>query len=162
MTSPVKVKLPLALSGKTPLRPRPVPARKRGVSRSSRTLGVECGGRVGAWRRNAPTRTAKSCGPDIPTLISNWRQFPLMTGARKPGPRGDHEGNRKTIAQGMPADFGVPVVTTLVCFLYLRTRLWVQRAPGIPCALLPGGRSFGQQPGHDSRRGKASCGRMAV
>src|SRR6516164_3646676 len=25
----------------------------------------------------------------------------------------------------MPADFGVPVVTTLVCFSHLRTRLWV-------------------------------------
>jgi len=27
-----------------------------------------------------------------------------MTGARKPGPREEHEGNRKTIAQGMPVD----------------------------------------------------------
>jgi hypothetical protein len=71
-------------------------------------------------------RTAKSCGPDTPTLVSNWRQFPLMTGARKPGPRGEREGNRKTIVQGMPADLGVPVVTTLVCFLSLRTRLWVR------------------------------------
>src|SRR4029077_16203201 len=46
----------------------PVPA-MRGVSRSSRALGGGCGGRGCAfdeWRR---TRTAKSCGPDIPTLI---------------------------------------------------------------------------------------------
>ena len=40
-----------------------------------------------------------------------------MTEARKPGLRGDYEGNRKTIAQGMPDYFGVPVVTTLVCSL---------------------------------------------
>jgi hypothetical protein len=27
-----------------------------------------------------------------------------MTGAKKPGPREEHEGNRKAIAQGMPDD----------------------------------------------------------
>jgi hypothetical protein len=35
-----------------------------------------------------------------------WRQigeiFSLMTGARKPDPRGEHEGSRNTIVQGMP------------------------------------------------------------
>jgi hypothetical protein len=30
----------------------------------------------------------------------------------------------------------VTVVTMLVCFFILRTRLRVQRAPGIPCALV--------------------------
>jgi hypothetical protein len=31
---------------------------------------------------------------------------------------------------------GVTVVTTLVCFTYhSHARLWVHRAPGIPCAL---------------------------
>jgi len=39
-----------------------------------------------------------------------------MTEAKKPGLRGEREGNRKTIAQGVPDRFGVPVVTTLVCF----------------------------------------------
>jgi hypothetical protein len=43
-----------------------------------------------------------------------------MTGARKPDPRGDHEGNRKTIAQGMPADVGVPVVTCSCAFFLAR------------------------------------------
>jgi hypothetical protein len=32
--------------------------------------------------------------------------------------RGEHEGNRKTIARGMPGVAGVTVVTTLVCFLF--------------------------------------------
>jgi hypothetical protein len=41
----------------------------------------------------------------------------------------------KTIAQGMPGVSGVTVVTTLVCFYHLHTRLRAQRAPGIPCAL---------------------------
>src|SRR4030088_1236478 len=44
-----------------------------------------------------------------------------MTVANKPGHRGEHEGNRKTIARGMPGEPGVTVVTTPVCFL-LATR----------------------------------------
>jgi hypothetical protein len=36
----------------------------------------------------------------------------------------------------MPGESGVTVVTMLVCFFILRTRLRVQRAPGIPCALV--------------------------
>src|SRR5271169_819086 len=49
---------------------------QRGVSRSSRTLDAGCGGRgsvgcASARGRTALTRTAKSCGPDIPTLMSS-------------------------------------------------------------------------------------------
>jgi hypothetical protein len=39
-------------------------------------------------------RTAKSCGPDAPTLVSSWRSNPSMTVANKPGHRGEHEGSR--------------------------------------------------------------------
>jgi Glutathione S-transferase, N-terminal domain len=46
---------------------------KRGVSRSSRTLGAGCGGRGGVTRRMTRPRTAKPCGPDAPTLASSWR-----------------------------------------------------------------------------------------
>jgi hypothetical protein len=61
----------------------------------------------GAQRRSAPMRTAKSCGPDAPTLVSSWRKtIPLMTVANKPGHRGERDISRKTIARGMP---GVPV-----------------------------------------------------
>jgi hypothetical protein len=38
--------------------------------------------------------------------------------ANKPGHRGEHDISRKTIAQGMPGDSGVTVVTTLVCSFY--------------------------------------------
>jgi hypothetical protein len=39
--------------------------------------------------RTAPLRTAKSCGPDTPTLASSRREMiSPMIGARKPGPRG--------------------------------------------------------------------------
>jgi hypothetical protein len=74
----------------------PVPL-KRGVSRSSRTLGAGCDGRGSVRCANARgrmmlSRTAKSCGPDAPTLASSSREagFSGVTVARKPGHRGDH------------------------------------------------------------------------
>ena len=63
-------------------------------------------------------RTAKSCGPDAPMLAST-RDNALHcagTGARKPDSRGEREETRKTIAQGMPDDGVVPVVTNSSCF----------------------------------------------
>src|SRR5436190_17433651 len=84
----------------------------------------------------ALTRTAKSCGSDAPMLASSLREEAQATVSNKPGHRGEHEGNRKTIARGMPGRSGVTVVTTLVCFTYhLHARLRAHRAPGIPCAL---------------------------
>src|SRR6202030_2820603 len=84
-------------------------------------------------------RTAKSCGPDIPTLISSGRQclrIAACDGGNKA--RLTEEITKetvKTIARGMPGDTGVTVVTMLVCFFISHTRLRAQRAPGIPCAL---------------------------
>jgi hypothetical protein len=65
-------------------------------------------------------RTAKSCGPDAPTLASSFARgnFREATVARKPGHRGERGISRKTIARGMPGDSGVTVVTTLVCFFH--------------------------------------------
>jgi hypothetical protein len=40
------------------------------------------------------TRTAKSCGPDAPTLASSLRLAAQVTVAKEPGHRGEHEGNR--------------------------------------------------------------------
>src|SRR5207247_6108538 len=53
----------------------------------------------------ALTRTAKSCGSDAPMLASSLREEAQATVSNKPGHRGEHEGNRKTIARGMPGDF---------------------------------------------------------
>jgi hypothetical protein len=44
----------------------------RGVSRSSRTLGWDAMDASGAADESATLRTAKSCGPDAPTLASSW------------------------------------------------------------------------------------------
>ena len=104
---------------------RAVPSRtaKRGTSRSSRNVERDAMDADGAARRAVLSRTAKSCGSGAPTLApSSWTNS-RATGARKPGPREEHEGNRKTIARGMSECFGLPVVTTLVCFHSSHARL---------------------------------------
>src|SRR5260370_21034841 len=80
-------------------------------------------------------RTDKSCRSDAPWLASSLREDAQMTVSNKPGPGGEREVSRKTIARGMPGRSGVTVVTMLVCFFHLHARLRVHRAPGIPCAL---------------------------
>jgi hypothetical protein len=56
-----------------------------------------------------------------------------VTGTRKPGPREEREGNRKTIVQGMPGCFGVPVVTDLVCFhFFAHKAAGAARHPAFP------------------------------
>ena len=47
------------------------------------------------------SRTATSCGPDTPTLVSSLRVIAQATVAIKPGTQ-EHEESRKTIARGMP------------------------------------------------------------
>ena len=54
-------------------------------------------------RRTAPARTAKSCGPDTPSLVSRLAgNIPQDSGGYMPGHRGEHEAAVKTIAQGRP------------------------------------------------------------
>ncbi len=90
----------LVPSGKsTPLIPASC-SHKRGASRSSRTLGAGCDGRGGFERRMQLSRTAKSCGPDTPTLVSSFGDCPRVTVAREPGHRGEHEGNRSNHCAG--------------------------------------------------------------
>src|ERR1700731_5454195 len=68
-------------------------------------------------------RTVKSCGPDTPTLVSSrWKQFRRRRWQKSPAHRGEHEAAVKTIAQGRPGRSGEPVVTTLVYFVFYRTR----------------------------------------
>jgi hypothetical protein len=64
-----------------------------------------CDGRDGAARRATPQRTAKSCGLDASTLALTGDNALHCAGmvTTKPDHQREHEGNRKTIAQGMPA-----------------------------------------------------------
>jgi hypothetical protein len=64
----------------------------------------------------------------------------------------------KPFAQGTPeADSGEPVVTTLVCFLYLHTR-GVRKTPGIPCALIISRAKFNSSGAIASREGGGVSG----
>jgi hypothetical protein len=53
-------------------------------------------------RRAWLTRTAKSYGPDIPTLVSSGQVICSRRWLSSPVHRGEYEGNRKTIARGKP------------------------------------------------------------
>ena len=106
-------------------------------------------------------RTAKSCGPDTPTLVSSWRSNPLATVARKPGHRGEHDISRKTIAQGMP---GVPgyLYTRVLSTFYLCTRgRGCSGHPAFPCALSFWAKLFAQlgRTGMDRRIGIGAIAR---
>src|SRR5258708_39329568 len=98
-------------------------------------------------------RMAKSCGSDAPGLASSLREEAQATVATKPGHRGEHEGNRKTIARGMPGDFRCDRgdYARVLCFIS-HARLWAHRAPGITCALCFEGREVRAQLGRFSPR----------
>src|ERR1700722_1902431 len=77
--------------------------------------------RGGAIDESARTRPAKSCGPDAPTLAlsgDNACALRLRWWQKSPVTKESPKETVKTIAQGMPGDSGVTVVTMLVCFLH--------------------------------------------
>src|ERR1700731_3305664 len=91
-------------------------------------------------------RTAKTCGPDTPTLVSSLRINPRNDGGKKADHRGEHGISRKPLRAGMSGVFRWLAVNTRVhtCYQYAHTRLRVHRAPGIPHALYSKGRMFWQ------------------
>src|SRR6266498_1474721 len=101
----------------------------------------------------ALTRTAKSCRSDAPMLASSLREEAQATVSNKPGHRGEHEGNRKTIARGMPGDFRCDRGDyARVLYLISHARLRARWAPGIPCALCFEGREIHAQLGRFTPR----------
>src|SRR5207253_5083631 len=89
-----------------------IPAHPRGVSRSSRCVGLGSGGRFGVRRFLTPDENAKAYGE----VVWSWRRdagakpcgkfFRRVTVANKPAHRGEHEVSRKAIARGRPGCFG--------------------------------------------------------
>src|SRR5262249_42503202 len=79
------------------------------------------------WRRarvlvrtNGADADAKACGPGLPTLRSSRAVTSrAMTGAIKPGSRGERAISVKTIAQGRP-DYPADPVVPSPCFLIAR------------------------------------------
>ena len=66
----------------------------------------------------------------------------LGTEATKPGLRGDYEGNRKPIAQGMPDRFGGPVVTYSCAFYFCARGCGRAKRPAFPAPSDLGGMLF--------------------
>jgi hypothetical protein len=122
----------------TPLVIPIVPALQRGVSRSSRTLGAGCGGRRGAKDVRVVRRTAKSCGPDAPTLASTRDNASHCAGmvTTSPVPRGARRKPLKPIAQGRPdRDRRTCGDYARMLFSFAYEAAGAPVAPGIPCAL---------------------------
>ena len=97
---------------------RPVSPDKRGVSRivtNARRDAVD----ADALLTRALKRTVKSCGPDAPTLASSLRSSSQAMVARKPGRQGEHEVNRKAIAQGMSDCLRCPVCSCAHLFVHI-------------------------------------------
>jgi hypothetical protein len=91
----------------------------------------------GATDEGVTLRTAKSCGPDASMVGVKLAELSAGDGdkqARSPG-----RARRKPLTPsraGMPGDPGATVVTNACAYYTSRTRLRVQRAPGIPRSLL--------------------------
>jgi hypothetical protein len=97
---------------------------------------VGSGMRWAYWRarRARSMRTAKSCGPDLPTLGSSLCVTNAQTMvAKKPGTPRRARDTPSNHCAGNAGCFGVPVVTA-ACF-FVAGGPWVRPAPGIPCAL---------------------------
>ena len=91
---------------------------QRGVSRTSRDVGAGCGGRSGNADDVASLRTAKTCGPDTPTLVSSLRSNPRNDGGKKADHRGERGISRKPLRAGMSGVFRWLAVNTRVHTCY--------------------------------------------
>src|ERR1700736_5243375 len=81
-------------------------------------------------------RTAKSCGPDAPTLASSFADFSAQRRWQESPVTGESTKETvKTIACGNAGCSGVLVVTTLVCYQHTAHEAAGAAAPGIPHAL---------------------------
>jgi hypothetical protein len=117
-----------------------------------------------ARRRTMLLRTAKSCGPDAPTLASSLVEASRgptgpgspsiceATVAKEPGHRGARKKPLKPLRR--ESRFGPVNLWCLpTCFLPLHVGPRVHRTPGFPCALfLQGGTKYRHNPGA-ARRG---------
>src|SRR3954451_16041043 len=100
------------------------PSKRGRIARSSRCVGPECDGRCGVRRLLLPDEIAAAYGK----VVWSWRRdrgvyfaggIPQTTVTKNAAHRGEHEGNRKTIARGKPVRLAELVVDLLVGSLFL-------------------------------------------
>src|ERR1700737_3788736 len=95
-------------------------------------------------RRPAHLRTAKSCGPDAPTLAPSWRSYLRRRRWQTSPVTGESTKETvKTIACGNAGCSGATVVTTLVCYLHFaHEAAGAAGTPHSPRPLFSKGESF--------------------
>ena len=121
---------------------------KRGVSRSSRTLAAGCDGRVGVLRRSARMRTAKACGPDLPTLGSSLaRRFARRRWLSSPVHRGERAISRKPLCRECRM-FRLTCSFELVCFFTAHEAMGAAERPAFPAPSLLSRADDDASPGH--------------
>ena len=94
-----------------------------------------CDGRVGVARRAARARTAKSRGPDAPTLASSLegKAPQRRRGLSSPAPRGERGISRNTIAQGMPGvSAALSLLACVKCTFFARKARGCSQHPAFP------------------------------
>jgi hypothetical protein len=125
------------------------------------------------WTRRRDLTKRAGCGrrsrvvltPRRRRQVRERKKLSRVTVTRKPDRRGEHEGNRKTTAQGMPDASAEPVCSCAHLTLHCVRDRGVQRASGIPCALYFGGAEIVAQPRAKHAAGPRSdacekCARM--
>jgi hypothetical protein len=102
------------------------------------------------WRR---LRTAKSCGPDIPTLISGATRERCHP-RRQPSPVSGASAKEtvKTIARGMPGVSGVTVVTNARVYYHYTRGCGRTKRPAFPAPSDGRGRELDSKPRAQARR----------
>jgi hypothetical protein len=145
--------------------PLPSRLRRRGVSRSSRTLEAGCGGREEAQRAlSAPTKAFLADGQAVWSCPPDAGVKPCEMIARRwwltsPVHQGERGAAVKTIAQGMPDCLGCPVVACVRKVHLLCTQgSRVRPASGIPCALFTSRAKHEASLGHERAAGMRSHG----
>jgi hypothetical protein len=132
LSSPVCKNISLRRSAKSLLCPPPSRPTQRGVAQRHER-GTGCSGRGWCQRRGCLKRTAKTCGPDAPTLASSWwKQFRLRRWQKSPVTEESTEETVKTIARGMPDVSGVTVVTNACAYYHYARGCGRAERPAFP------------------------------
>jgi hypothetical protein len=100
--------------------------------------------------------------PDAGVKFAGWRCRPSVRHAaqamvaKKPGTPGRARSSRKTIAQGVPSDFGVPVLACVRLFRFARKAVGAFVHPAFPAPSVWRDEVVAK-PGRKSRRGNAEA-----
>jgi hypothetical protein len=135
----------------------------RGAYRDRHGRGAGCGGRGCALDEWRLMRTAKSCGPDAPTLASSWRKrFRWRRWQTSPVTGESAKETVKTIARGMPDVSGVTVVTNACAFYHCTRGCGRAERPAFPAPSDWRGRDSTADLARNARRDRGRISRRRI